>query len=110
MFAFCGTHTLFHLFLYICRCNIDKMQLMQRSFSSYGHVDADLNYYVLRVELFDKAYNQLMSKAPDKSKSPIRIPVEARKKYEQPRFHEETGVTIQTVGVVTRNNLKINTK
>ncbi len=177
---------------------------MQRTFSSYGPVYSELNYYVPRSELIDEAYHQLLGEAPEKSghyftvwaprqtgktwimanvlwriqkdnrfyvakinlqsdssKTPEtsmnyiideintichnrlylievksftnfplfkqalhqsakyaqsmnckeitlavfveHIPDEARKKYEQPQLHEETGVTVQPVFIVTGN-------
>lgn len=38
-----------------------------RTFSSYGPIDTDLNYYVPRKELIDQAHRQLVGKQPEKS-------------------------------------------
>ena len=37
-----------------------------RKFSSYGAVDKDLNFYVPREELIQKAYTQLIGESPEK--------------------------------------------
>ncbi|MCP4575189.1 MAG: AAA family ATPase, partial [Deltaproteobacteria bacterium] len=37
-----------------------------RKFSSYGPVDADMNFYAPRKELIEKAWNQLTGENPDK--------------------------------------------
>jgi len=39
---------------------------MKRTFSSYGPVDIDVNYYVPRTELVNRTYNQLIGENPEK--------------------------------------------
>jgi len=38
-----------------------------RKFSSYGPIDTEMNYYAPRVELIEKAYNNLVGENPQKS-------------------------------------------